>query len=127
VTRVIPEYVVKTTGDRFFIPAYPDPPTEGALEPVMNQHRLIIDRGGVSRTRPPTCLGCLTPQERHILMDGKQPLGIYTCPIILCKNLFGCNSVCRAGAPLGAAEAPLPFDPDAELGRAWPRHGSRIR
>ena len=24
-STVIPSYVVKTTGDRFFIPAYPDP------------------------------------------------------------------------------------------------------
>ena len=24
-SKVIPTYVVKTTGDRFFIPAYPDP------------------------------------------------------------------------------------------------------
>ena len=24
-TTVIPEYVVKATGDRFFIPAYPEP------------------------------------------------------------------------------------------------------
>ena len=24
-STVIPEYVVKTTGDRFFIPAYPEP------------------------------------------------------------------------------------------------------
>jgi len=24
-SSVVPEYVVKTTGDRFFIPAYPEP------------------------------------------------------------------------------------------------------
>ena len=27
-TTVVPQYVVKTTGDRFFIPAYPEPHTK---------------------------------------------------------------------------------------------------
>jgi hypothetical protein len=25
ISSVVPQYLVKTTGDRFFIPAYPDP------------------------------------------------------------------------------------------------------
>ena len=29
-STAIPNYVVKTTGDRFFIPAYPDPRTTAA-------------------------------------------------------------------------------------------------
>ena len=31
-TTVVPQYVVKTAGDRWFIPAYPDPHTTGALD-----------------------------------------------------------------------------------------------
>jgi hypothetical protein len=49
---------------------------------------------------PLACLGCLPQQERHILMDGKQPLGIYTCPIILYKNPFACNSGWSVGIGL---------------------------